>query len=179
MSVYEFEGRVPQVHPEAFVHPEASLLGRVTIGEGCWIGPGASLRGDYGEIVVGSGTSIEENCVVHARPGDVTRIGDHVTIGHGAIIHNATVDDWAVIGMGAIVSDWAHVMEWAAVAEGCVVKNRQEIPPKAVAVGVPAKVIGQVTPEYQEEWRNFKATYVDLARRYPKGLKELPVPSVP
>ncbi len=93
----------------------------------CYIGPGARIRGDYGTITIGDNTAIEENVVIHARPNDITVIGSHVTIGHAAIIHNATINDWAVIGMGSIVSDWAEIGEWAVVAEGAVVKNKQKI----------------------------------------------------
>lgn len=129
-----------------------------------------------GEIVVGERSSIEDNCVVHARPGESTHIGNHVTIGHGSVIHNATIHDYAVIGMGAVVSDWAVVGEWAVIGEGAVVRNHQEIPPGHIAVGVPARVMGQVTPEYKEQWTHFKDTYTVLAKRYPKGLQEIDQP---
>ena len=178
MAIYEFGGRVPPIGEDIYIHPLAEVIGKVTIHDGCWVGPGARLRGDYGEILIGEGTSIEDNCVVHARPGDVTRIGKCVTIGHGAVIHNATVHDYAVVGMGSVVSDWAVVGEWAAVGEGAVVKQRQEIPAGYIAVGVPAKVLDrQVTPEYKKQWTRFKDTYTDLARRYPEGLKQLDQPT--
>ncbi len=173
MAVYEFEGRVPRIGKGTYIHPSATVLGQVTLGEGCWIGPGARLRGDYGEITIGDGSSVEDNCVVHARPGEYTHIGNHVTIGHGAVIHNATIHDYAIVGMGAVVSDWAVVEEWAVVGEGAVVRQRQEIPAENIAVGVPAKIIGQVTDEYKAQWTIFKDTYVDLARRYPDGMEEL------
>jgi len=174
MAVYEFEGRKPKLGKGAYVHPSADVIGAVTIGDNCWIGPGARLRGDYGVIVIGDGTSIEDNCVVHARPGENTHIGGQVTIGHGAIIHNATVHDHAVIGMGSVVSDWAVVGEWSVVAEGAVVRQGQQVPPGHIAVGVPAKLLDkQVGEEYKAEWRRFKALYADLAHRYPDGLKEV------
>ncbi len=173
MAVYEFEGRRPKLGEGAYVHPSADVIGAVTVGEGCWIGPGARLRGDYGTIVIGDGTSIEDNCVVHARPNEKTLIGKLVTIGHGAVIHNATIHDHAVIGMGSVVSDWAVVGEWSVVAEGAVVRQGQEIPAGHIAVGVPAKILEkQVTDEYKAQWSKFKALYTDLALRYPDGLKE-------
>ena len=172
MAISEFEGRVPVLGRGSYVHPSADLIGAVTIGDGCWIGPGARLRGDYGTIVLGDYTSVEDNCVIHARPGEITTIGSHVTIGHGCIIHNATVDDYAVIGMGSVVSDWARVGEWAVIGEGAVVRQRQEIPSEAIAVGVPAKLLDkQVSDEYKAEWSRFKDIYRDLAQRYPEGLK--------
>jgi len=170
---YEFEGRKPQVGPGCYVHPSAELIGAVVIGAHCWIGPGARLRGDYGTITIGDGTSIEDNCVVHARPGETTSIGQRVTVGHAAVIHNATVHDHAVIGMGSIVSDWATIGEWAVVGEGAVVRQGQEVPPGSIAVGVPAKILDKpVSDEYKAQWSRFKDLYVDLARRYPDGLKE-------
>jgi len=163
---------MPRLGEGTFVHPSADVFGDVTIGRGCWIGPGARLRGDYGTIIVGDYTSIEDNCVIHARPGEVTTIGNWVTVGHGAIIHNAKlVDDYAVIGMGAIVSDWAVVGRWAVVGEGAVVKQGQEIPAEHIAVGVPARLLGKtVDAAYQAEWTRFKRLYVDLARSYRQGL---------
>jgi carbonic anhydrase/acetyltransferase-like protein (isoleucine patch superfamily) len=125
-------------------------------------------------IVLGDRTSIEDNCVIHARPGEATHIGTHVTIGHGCVIHNATVHDHAVIGMGSVVSDWAVIGDWAVVGEGAVVRQRQEIPPGRIAVGVPAKLLDkQVSDDYKRVWSHFKDTYVDLAGRYPQGLKEM------
>ncbi|MBU0638474.1 MAG: gamma carbonic anhydrase family protein, partial [Planctomycetes bacterium] len=119
--IYTFEGKLPVVDKQAYVHPSADVLGDVSIGAGCWIGPGARLRGDYGRITIGRNTSIEDNCVIHARPGEQTTIGAWVTVGHGAIVHNATIHDWAILGMGSVVSDWTSVGEWAVVAEGAVV----------------------------------------------------------
>ena len=172
--IYEFEGKKPRIGEGSWVFPDATVIGDVTIGERCYIGPGARLRGDYGTIVIGDRTSIEDNCIVHARPGERTEVGDHVTIGHGAILHNCTVRDGAVVGMGSIVSDYAVVGEWAVVAEGAVVKNKFEVPPRAIAVGVPAKVIGQIDEAYQRQWTGFKDIYVGLAsERYPNGLRRV------
>ncbi len=167
-----FEGRTPRIGAGSYVHPSADVIGDVSIGVQCWIGPGARLRGDYGRILIGDCTAVEDNCVVHARPGDQTTIGQWVTLGHGCIVHNATVGDWAIVGMGAIVSDWAVVGEWALIAEGAVVRRRQTIPPDRVAVGTPAELLDKLmTEELKSEWRGFKQTYVDLAARYAVGLK--------
>lgn len=171
MAVYEFEGRRPKIGRNVYVHPSADVIGLVTLGDDCYVAPGARLKGDYGEIVIGRGTSIEENCVVHARPDQATRIGDYVTVGHGSIIHTATIHDYAVVGMGSIISDWAVVGEWAAIGEGAVVTQSTEIPPGKVAVGVPAKVVGDIKQEWKELWGSYKHVYVDLARRYPGGLR--------
>jgi len=96
VTVRSFDGRIPRIGEGSYVHPSADVFGDVTIGQGCWIGPGARLRGDYGTIVVGDYSSIEDNCVIHARPGETTHIDNWVTIGHGCVIHTATVRDYAV-----------------------------------------------------------------------------------
>ena len=112
--------------------------------------------------------------VIHARPDDIATIGNNVTIGHAAIIHNATIHDWAVIGMGAIVSDWAEIGVWGVIAEGAVVKNKQQIPDKAIAVGIPAKIVAETTVEYEKQWTLFKNIYADLAKkRLPASLKKI------
>lgn len=173
MTIARFEDRVPRIGRGTWIHPSADVFGEVEIGDDCWIGPGARIRGDYGRIVIGAHTSVEDNCVVHARPGERTSIGDWVTVGHGAIIHNATVRDWAVLGMGSIVSDWAEVGRWSVVGEGAVVKQRGIVPDGRIAVGIPARVLErEVDDAYRVEWTRFKELYVDLARRYPQGWRE-------
>jgi carbonic anhydrase/acetyltransferase-like protein (isoleucine patch superfamily) len=170
--IYEFEGKRPRIGEGSWVFPDATVIGDVTLGEKVYVGPGARLRGDYGTITVGDRSSIEDNCVIHARPGERTTVGEHVTIGHGAILHNCTVRDGAVVGMGSIVSDYAVVGERAVVAEGAVVKNKFEVPPRSIAVGVPAKVIGTIDEAYEQTWTRFKDIYVSLAsERYPRGLR--------
>ena len=174
MSIYEFENKKPSIGRGTFVFNSADVIGDVTIGENCYIGPGARIRGDYGSIRIGSDTAVEENVVIHARPDDITVIDNHVTLGHASIIHNAIIHDWAVIGMGAIVSDWAEIGEWAVVAEGAVVKNKQKIPNKAIAVGVPAKVVSEISMDYQKQWTKYKQIYSDLAKtRFPDSLKKI------
>ena len=172
MALYEFEGKRPKIGAGSFVPESADVIGDVTIGERCFIGVGARIRGDYGAIVIGNGTSVQENVVIHAREGDRTVIGDRVQLGHGCILHNCTVADNAVVGVGAIVSDYAKVGNWAIVGEGAVVRG--EIPDGAVAVGVPAKVVGEVTEEQKREWLHYKRLYAELAaERYPRGFKRI------
>ena len=173
MAVYEFEGRVPVIGKTSYVSSSASVIGKVTIGEVCYVAPGAVVKGDYGEIRIGDGCSVQDNVIIHARPDELTVIGDNVTLGHGCIIHNATVKNEAVIGMGAIVSDYSVVGEWAIVGEGAVVRQNFEIPNEKIAVGVPAKVIGDVKEHHKEELTKFKSIYRDLSKRYPTGLKEI------
>jgi len=173
MTVYEFEGRVPKIGKTSYVSNSASVIGKVTIGEECYIAPGAVVKGDYGEIRIGDGCSVQDNVIIHARPDEITIIGNNVTLGHGCIIHNSTIKDEAVIGMGAIVSDYAVVGRWCIVGEGAVVRARYEIPDEKIVVGVPAKEIGDVQEKHKEELTRFKTIYRDLAGRYPTGLKKL------
>ena len=173
MALFSFEGREPVLGRDIYVADSAEVIGDVRIGDRCYIGPGAKIRGDYGRVEIGGGTAVEENCVIHARPDEVCSIGERVTVGHGAVIHNATISDDAVIGMAAVVSDYAEVGRWCFVGEGCVVKSKQVLPDETVAVGIPAKVVGRVTDEQKEFWRWGKDLYADLARRYRKGLKRL------
>jgi phenylacetic acid degradation protein len=173
LTVYEFESRVPVIGNNTYVSHSASVIGKVTIGEECYIAPGAVVKGDYGEVRIGDGCSIQDNVIVHARPDEITVIGNNVTLGHGCIVHNATIEDEAVIGMGAIVSDYAVVGAWAIIGEGAVIRQHFEVPGEKIAVGVPAKVIGDVKAHHKEELSRFKAIYRNLANRYPTGLKKL------
>ena len=171
MVLYRFEGREPKIGEGTYVSRSAEVIGDVSIGKQCYIGPGAKIRGDYGTILIGDKTSIEENCVLHARPNETCKIGNMVTVGHGAILHNCNVRDYAIIGMGAIVSDYAVVGVWSVVAEGCVVKNKQVIKDEKIVAGVPAKIVGDVSKEYQKLWTSYKNMYAELALKYPKKLK--------
>ncbi len=173
LPIYAFEDRRPTIDPSAWIAPSADVIGDVRIGARCYVGHGAILRGDYGTIEIGDGTAVEEGVIVHARPGDRTVIGAEVTVGHGAMIHNARIDDGAVIGMRATVSDFARVGSWAIVGEMALVRNMQEIPPEKVAVGVPARVVGDVQEHQRQLWTMGKRLYQDLARRYPAGLRRL------
>jgi phenylacetic acid degradation protein len=174
MTIASFEDRSPRVGMGTWVHPSADVLGDVRIGSDCWIGPGARLRGDYGTIVLGDCCAVEDNCVVHARPGETCTIGAWVTLGHGCVVHNVTrLGDYAVIGMGAVVSDWADLGEWVVVAEGAVVPQRAIVPAARIAAGVPARLLDRrVDDEFREMWLSFKQRYVELCERYRAGYRE-------
>lgn len=174
MSIYEFENKKPKILKGTYVYDSADIIGDVILGKNCYVGPGARIRADYGSIRIGNNTAIEENAIIHARPDDCTIIQNNVTIGHGAIIHNATIHDYAIIGMGSIVSDWAEIGTWAVVAEGAVVKNKQKIQSRTIAAGVPAKIIANITEEYEKTWTNYKRIYTELAKkRLPNSLKKI------
>ncbi len=172
MTVYTFEGRIPNISAESYISPNATVIGDVTIKGEVWVGPGAVIRGDYGKIIIGNGTAVEDNVVIHARPGEVTTIGEHVTLGHSCVIHTATIEDYAVIGMHSTVTDFAKVGKWAVIAEHALVKTRQTIEPEKIAGGVPAKVIKDVSEDYKALWADYKYNYTSFCKRYKDGLKE-------
>jgi len=172
--LYAFDGRRPEIGRDVYVSEQAVVIGDVKIGDGCYVGPGAILRGDYGRIEIGSGTAVEENVTIHAPPQRVCQIGKKVTLGHGAIIHASTVGDLAVVGMGAVLSLGVEVGEKAIVAEGAVVRMSQKVPAGVVVAGNPATVIRNVTPEEEERWKSGKQLYINLAKKYLKiGLQPI------
>jgi len=164
--IYKFDGKQPVVGKNSYISDISRVIGDVVIGDNCYIGHGAILRGDYGKIEIGNGTAVEEGAVIHAPPNDVNRIGKKVTIGHGAIVHGKQISDQAVIGMGAIISIYSEIGEWAIIAEGSVVKQKQIIPPKVVAAGNPAKIVREINEKDQEFWNLGKQIYIDLAKKY-------------
>jgi len=173
MALFEYDGRIPKIGKGSYIAESAEVIGDVTIGDDCYIGPKAILRGDYGTITIGNGSAIEEGAIVHARPMDKTTIGKNVTIGHGAMLHNCTIDDYAVIGMRATVSDYAKVEYWGVVAEGSVVINYQTVEKETVVTGVPAKPKTKIDDNYKNIWSFAKKIYQDLANNYPKRLKRI------
>ncbi|MBW1944787.1 MAG: gamma carbonic anhydrase family protein [Deltaproteobacteria bacterium] len=164
--LYKFDGKRPTVGKDTYVSDLASVIGDVIIGNNCYIGHGAILRGDYGRIEIGDGTAVEEGVIVHAPPGETNHIGTKVTIGHNAVIHGKYIGNQAVIGMGSVLSIWSEVGERAIIAEGSVVKLKQIISPKVVAAGNPAKTVREVTSKDEEYWNWGKQLYVDLAKKY-------------
>lgn len=171
--MYEFENKKPSVGNSSYVHEKATVIGDVKIGEECFVGAGAVVRGDYGIIEIGDRTSIQENSVIHARPNDKCVVGNDVQIGHGSILHNCSVKDFAVIGLGSRICDYATVGVWTIVGEGAVVSAKSNIPDGKVAVGVPAKVLRDVRQDEKDLWSNYKKKYMELTKRYKTGMKAL------
>lgn len=163
---YEFDGKRPVIGKDSYISELASLIGDVHIGNNCYIGHGAILRGDYGRIKIGDGTAVEEGVIIHAPPGDTSRIGSAVTIGHRAVIHGRSIGNQAVIGMGAILSIWSEIGESAIIAEGSVVKMKQVIAPRVVAAGNPAKIVRPISADDEKFWNWGKQLYIDLAKKY-------------
>ncbi|HKW05930.1 MAG TPA: gamma carbonic anhydrase family protein [Nitrososphaerales archaeon] len=173
MAIYEFEEKAPKIEASSYVHELAAVIGDVKIGADCFIGAGAVIRGDYGEVKIGNRTSVQENVVVHARANESCTIGSDVQLGHGSILHNCNVKDFAVVGLGARICDYSILGVWAIVGEGAVVPAKMEIPDGKVAVGVPARVLRDVTNQDKLTWGFYKQVYAELAGRYKKGLKKV------
>ena len=138
MAVYALGDRTPTIHPEAYVHPDATVIGDVRIGAGSTVWPGAVLRGDYGTITVGERTSVQDGTVVHATKDKATTIGSDCVVGHLAHLEGCTVEDRCLVGSGSVVLHDAVIRSGALVAAGAVVGNRTEVPAYAMAMGVPA-----------------------------------------
>ena len=173
MAVYTYGDRVPSIGRRVYISDSARVIGDVVIGDDCYVGHGAVIRGDYGTIHLGSGTAVEENAVVHVRPEGLSVMGRRVTIGHGAVVHCNRIGDFAVVGMGAVLSFDVELGEWSIVAEGCVVPNKTIIASHKVVVGVPARVVGDVGNEHKSFWTYAKQLYVDLAHSYPEKIKRI------
>lgn len=165
MTCYEIDGVVPVVHPTAFVHESASIIGDVIVGAGCYIGPFASLRGDFGRIIVGEGSNVQDSCTVHAFPGADAVLEPHSHVGHGAVLHGCTIGSYALIGIRAVVLDGARIGPDALIGAGAVVTAETEIPAGAMALGSPAKVVKQLDDDTIAWKRNGVVVYQQLAER--------------
>src|SRR5436305_11662770 len=140
VPVFALGERVPDIDPSAFVHPDAVVIGNVHIGPEATVWPGAVLRGDYGEIYVGARTSVQDGTIVHATAEHPTRIGAECVIGHIAHLEGCTIEDGALVGSGSVVLHRAVVRAGALVGAGAVVPNGMEVPARAMALGIPAKI---------------------------------------
>ncbi|MGQ0545895.1 MAG: phenylacetic acid degradation protein PaaY [Betaproteobacteria bacterium] len=171
--VYAIDGITPVVHASAFVHPSAVLIGDVIVGARAYIAPGASLRGDFGRIIVEAGANIQDNCILHGFAGKDTVVGADCTIGHGAILHGCVLRRGALIGMNCVVNDNAEVGEDAIVAALAFVKAEERIPARSLAAGIPSKVRRAVT-EQELAWKHANLlVYQDLAVRSRNTMREV------
>ena len=145
--IYKFKGYIPVVHESSFVHPLAAVTGNVIIGKDCYIGPGAAIRGDWGEIILEDGVNVQENCTVHMFPGKSIVLKESAHIGHGAIIHGATIGRNVLVGMNTVIMDVAEIGDESIIGAMAFVKAKTIIPNRSLVVGNPAKVIKQVSDE--------------------------------
>lgn len=146
-QVYSIDGLVPVVHPEAHVHPSAVLIGDVIVGAGCYVGPGACLRGDFGRIILERGSNVQDTCVMHGFPNTDTLVQEDGHVGHGAVLHGCQVSRNAMVGMNAVVMDNAVVGENSIVAAMAFVKADVIIPPRSLFAGIPGRVIRELSDQ--------------------------------
>jgi carbonic anhydrase/acetyltransferase-like protein (isoleucine patch superfamily) len=170
MPLYRFAGRDPRVPEDAFVAPNATLVGDVELGAEASVWFGAVLRGDFDRIVIGEGSCVQDNAVVHTAEALPTIVGANVAVGHAAMLEGCIVEDGALIAMGAIVLQRARVGAGALVAAGSVVREGQEIPPGVVAAGIPAVVKKKVDGSSRQWIETAAAEYRELRRRYLEDL---------
>jgi len=173
VKVYEIDGVRPVVHPTSYVHPTAVLIGDVIVGPRCYIGPLASLRGDFGRLVLEEGANVQDCCVMHGFEDGETVIEVDGHIGHGAVLHGCRVGRNAMVGMNAVVMDGAVVGEESIVAAMSFVKAGMLIPPRSMVMGTPAKVMRALTDE-DIKWKSFGTSqYHQLTERSLKTMREV------
>jgi len=165
MPIYSLEGIIPVVHPDAFVHETAVLIGDVIVGPGCYLGPNASLRGDFGRITVEQGANVQDTCVMHTFPGKDCVVERNGHIGHGAVLHGCHIGPNAMVGMNAVIMDDAVIGESSIVGATAFVAANFECPPRSLLVGAPAKIKRELT-EKEIEWKSRGTQeYQQLAQR--------------
>mgnify|MGYP003700451587 CR=1 FL=1 len=164
-KVYAIDGVTPVIHESAFVHPTAVLIGDAIVGPDCYVGPGASMRGDFGRVVLKKGANLQDNCVMHAFPGMDCVIEEDGHIGHGAILHGCIVGKDALVGMNSVVMDGAVLGESSMVAAMAFVKAGFELPARTLCAGTPAKILRALTDEEIAWKREGTADYQRLAVR--------------
>ena len=167
-NVFEFDGFKPVVHESAYIHPNATVTGNVVIGRDVYVGPGAAIRGDWGEIVIEDGCNVQEGCVIHMFPGVTVVLEQSAHIGHGAVIHGARVGRNSLIVMNAVVMDNAVVGAECIVGALCFVPSQMQIPDRKIVVGNPAKIVKDMSDD-RVAW---KTEGTRLYQELPKQLRE-------
>jgi gamma-carbonic anhydrase len=165
--IQKYDGHVPVIPDSAYVHPRATIIGDVALGEQATIWPGATLRGDHGPIRIGNQTSVQDGAVVHATVGvSEVRVGSRTTVGHNAILHGCVVGDHVLVGMGSILLDGCEIGDWTLVGAGTLITARKKIPSGVLVLGNPGKVIRELTEE-ERKWIEFSwKVYVDSIAKY-------------
>jgi len=171
VPIYALDDQVPEIHPSAYVHPDAVVIGSVTIGEDSTVWPGAVLRGDDGEIRIGARTSVQDNAVLHTTPRDPTVVGDDCVIGHIVHLEGCTIENGSLVGNGAMVLHRSVVRSGAIVAANAVVLYDVDVPAGALAVGTPAVI--KPDRARPDEIRSAAASYAARGRRFRNGLRRV------
>lgn len=167
--ILPFDGVLPEVHPSAFLAPTATLIGRVRVAADAVVMFGAVLRADRDAIVLGPGSNLQDNVVVHGDPGSPALLGAGVSVGHGAVVHGCTIEDDCLVGMNATVLNGAVVGTGSLIAGGAVVLEGSVVPARSLVAGVPGKVRRGISDEELARIRANAATYRDLAAAYRAG----------
>ena len=170
MAIYQLGAHAPAIHPTAWVAETATVLGRVTLGEGASVWYGAVLRGDNDDITIGRHSNVQDGSVLHTDSGMPLVVGEGVTIGHQVMLHGCTVGDNSLIGIGSVVLNGARIGRNSLVGAGSLVTEGKEFPDGVLIVGSPAKVVRELTPEQVERLKWSAAHYVDNARRHRETL---------
>ena len=164
MAVYSFNGFVPVVKPSSFIHPKAVVTGNVIIGENVYVGPGAAIRGDWGQIIIENGCNVQENCTIHMFPGTTVILKEGAHIGHGAVIHGGTIGKNCLVGMNSVVMDDAVLGNECIVGALTFIQANMEFAARSLIVGNPGKVIGNVS----DEMMDWKTKGTELYQKLPK-----------
>ena len=172
-KVYAIDGITPVVHPSAFVHPSAVLIGDVIVGARAYIGPCACLRGDFGRIVVEEGANIQDTCMLHGFPGKDTVVGAESTIGHGAVLHGCVIGRGALVGMNCVVNDNAEVGDDAVVAALAFVKAEAKVEPRTLVAGIPARALRALNAQELRWKKDNMHLYQQLAERSATTMQEV------
>jgi carbonic anhydrase/acetyltransferase-like protein (isoleucine patch superfamily) len=173
MPIYKFENKIPKISKTSYIHPQAVIIGDVEIGDYCFVGPGAVIRGDFGKIRIGNQTSIQENCILHGDIGETLLIHDNVIIGHGAILHDAILYSYVLVGMNAILLNKVVCEDHVLIGAASVVKEGFHIPSNVLVAGNPAKIIKPLTTQQKKQIYQGIKNYKNLARRYKKDCSEI------
>jgi phenylacetic acid degradation protein len=177
-KVFSFDGVVPVIDSSAFVHPSAVLIGNVVVGPRCYVGPLASLRGDFGRIILEAGSNLQDSCVMHSFPGQDAIIEADGHVGHGAILHGCRVGRNALIGMNSVIMDKAEIGENSFVSACAFVKSGMKVPANSLVAGVPAELMRELT-EVEMAWKaHGTRTYQLLAERSRLSMQECEALSV-
>ncbi|MBK7884685.1 MAG: transferase hexapeptide repeat family protein [Chitinophagaceae bacterium] len=150
--IYQFNNYKPVIHISSFIHPQATITGNVIIGKKVYIGPGAAIRGDWGQIIIEDGCNVQENCTIHMFPGVTVMLRENAHIGHGAIIHGATIGKNCLVGMNAVIMDNVQLGDECIIGALTFIKADEIIPARSVVVGNPGKIVKQVSDEMME-WK--------------------------
>ncbi|MCY4049344.1 MAG: gamma carbonic anhydrase family protein [Hyphomicrobiales bacterium] len=171
MTTYRLEGVMPS--GGGWVAPGAHVIGNVVLGEGASVWFGAVLRGDNERIAIGAGSNIQDGCVLHTDPGFPLSVGENVTVGHRAVLHGCRVEERCLVGIGAIILNGAVIGRESLIAAGALVGERVKIPERSLVLGVPGRVLKQVTDEQAEAFEAAAQGYMERARKYREELQTL------